>query len=171
MNSSLYLKFEEDYSQLHIIGIADNSNNGPIQLFHNNVLVGIFKKITDSESFTKALGFNYVYTTFGARYVFSFVPTDIYDDQTITKFSDGVWHVKFTNINSLIAGTIKFDCLWCALSKMLNNSCTISGINDVNEIKAWMTVAEGNVRHNNIIKAVKSYNSAKTLSDPYKCSC
>ena len=158
--ASIYVEFEKDYSELHVISDIDLSPEGPLDLYHNNV-----KK----ESFTSpTLAMSYLQTTFGARYVFTITPTMIGE----STFTDGIWHVVFNGSSELVAGDPKMKCLWCALAKMLNGDCDYTAdIEIVNKIHAYMVVAEGATRVKEFEKAYSSYSIAKGYADPYNCDC
>jgi hypothetical protein len=154
--ASLYLEFEKDFSQLHVISDIDFSKDGPLEIYHNNVLV---YSVTIPST-------NYLRTTFGSRFVYTIIPIDI-DLQT---FADGIWHVYLAGFSKSV-GAVKFECLYCGLSKMLDDKCTINDENIVCKIKAYLIVSEASVRARNFIKAKRMYDIAKMYLDPYNCNC
>jgi len=155
--ASIYVEFEKDYSELHVISDINLSTEGPLELYHND---------EKKESFANP-AMSYLQTTFGARYIFTITPTMI----GASTFSDGIWHIVMTGTGDS-AGDPKMKCLWCALAKMLNGDCdSTADVNIVNKIHAYMVVAEGATRAKDFEKAYGSYSIAKGYADPYNCDC
>lgn len=166
--ASIYVEFEKDYSELHVISDIDLSPEGPLELYYNDKLQGSFADPAVNGTYSTTLAMSYVQTTFGGRYVFTITPTMI----GASAFSDGIWHVVFKGSSELVAGDPKMKCLWCALAKMLNGDCdSTADVNIVNKIHAYMVVAEGATRVKEFEKAYSSYSIAKGYADPYNCDC
>lgn len=165
--ASFYLVFEKDFSQLHVVSDVDISNDGPLSLYHNNQLLGTFDNPSVGATFNTTLTSQYLRTTFGIRYIFTITPEIINQES----FADGIWHVILKQTDSK-SGTFKFECLYCALAKMLNGDCDITANETiVNKINAYMIVSQASVRVKNFTKAYRLYKIAKQYADPYNCSC
>lgn len=175
----MYAVVDPSYKKIYLISdtAVSSASLNQLDVYHQNIKIGYFNTAGNG-SFTKALSFGSITTSYGTRYIFTITPEDIGMD---TYFDDYLYHFILSNAGlsaQALFGTVVDRGIMCCMTKAMEASITECGgcdaastasdeLDKIATVKAYLDGAKAAIR----MKSVSTALCALKVIDSYCADC
>lgn len=172
----MYAVVDQQYDKIYLISDTLVTET-QLDVYHQNVKIGYFNT-SGTGSFTKQLSFASTMTSYGGKYIFTIVPSDLGMD---TWFDDYLYHFVLSNAGSApkpLFGLVYDRNIMCCMAKAMEKAQVECGncdavssaakeLDTIATVKAYLDGAKAAIR----MKSVNTALCALKVIDSFCSDC